>query len=97
MAEEPKENVFPESFAASVSASAVVSGMGLPPAAAALALGGRDGGLEGGAKALQSCRAEELHDLDRNSMGSLGLSGRVTPLARVFSDHLVSMIPAGVH
>jgi hypothetical protein len=31
----------------------------------------------GGARALETSRAEALHDLDRNSIGNLGLSGVV--------------------
>lgn len=82
--------MLPGSFASSGSASpgaeTVVSGVGLAVVVTAL-------GLEGGAKALQTWRAEALHDLERNSMGCLGLSGSLTPSARVFSDHLESMIP----
>lgn len=40
-------------------------------------------------KALHTCKAEALHDLDKNSIGAFGLSGRFT---KFFSDHLFSMM-----
>lgn len=39
----------------------------------------------GGARALETSRAEALHDLDRNSMGALGLSGRWAMPAGLYS------------
>lgn len=50
--------------------------------------GGRGGGglvLLLGAKALETWRAEALHDLERNSIGALGLSGRLEMLAGEYS------------
>lgn len=78
VAEEAKENVFPESNAvSSVSPPAIMSfdlelRAGL---AGAAATGGLDGSTRGGARVLERRRAEGLHDLERNSIGLLGLSG----------------------
>lgn len=64
--------MFPEILADSSSSVGLASGMAL--LAESLGLW-RNGGVGGGANALHTLRAEALHDLERNSMGSLGLSG----------------------
>lgn len=66
VAVEAKEKVLPESLAVSSSSAALFSGM-----AAVLA----EEEELGGVSVLERWRAEALHDLERNSMGPLGLSG----------------------
>lgn len=111
VAEEAKENWFPERFAGrSSSASPEMSSgielvvqeeeplAGLEPMHEKEGRGG--GGGEGGgtASAFETSKAEALHDLERNSIGNLGLSGswvpprRVGPPRREFLGRSVSSI-----
>lgn len=111
VAEEAKENWFPERFAGrSSSASPEMSSgielvvqeeeplAGLEPMHEKEGRGG--GGGEGGGTAIafETSRAEALHDLERNSIGNLGLSGswvpprRVGPPRREFLGRSVSSI-----
>lgn len=91
VAVEAKEKVLPESLAVSSSSPALFSGMGGAAAWAALVLTTNAEGLEG-VRALDTWRAEALHDLDRNSMGPLGLSGSWSSPFGPFSAHNKSIL-----
>lgn len=95
VAEEAKEKVLPESLADSSSSvwQGLISGMTLLLAESLLSLWlWRNGGVGEGANALHTLKAEELHDLERNSMGSIGLSGNWIPPGEFLSDHCDSII-----
>lgn len=96
VAEKAKENWFPDRFAGGSSSTSPEMSSGielvvqdeepladLEPMHEKEGRGG--GGGEGGgtARALETSRAEALHDLERNSMGNLGLSGSWVPPRRV--------------
>lgn len=92
VAEEAKENVFPESLLAESSSSTEIMFSGIVTTTLLLllfALGGRRDGDEEFVNALHTCKAEALHDLDKNSIGAFGLSGRF--IFKIFSDHLLSI------
>lgn len=83
VAEEAKENWLPHMVENS---SEVSSEMELVTEEGAL--GGLEGMSEieeGGVRALETSREEALHDLDRNSIGTRGLSGKCLPLVGRFS------------
>lgn len=87
MAVEAKEKVLPESLEFSSSSAAWFSGMAAEEVLRSIAVG-----LEG-VRALESWRAEELHDRERNSMGPLGLSGNGSSPFGPFSAHNMSILP----
>lgn len=83
VAEEAKENWFPAILVGGSSSDspAISSGIELlvqeeEPLAGFETVQGNGGG---GATALDTSRAEALHDLERNSIGNLGLSGSWVP------------------
>lgn len=76
VAEEAKENWLPHMVENS---SEACSEMELVTLTEEGALGGLEGMSEieeGGVRALETSREEALHDLDRNSIGTRGLSGK---------------------
>lgn len=89
VAVEAKEKVLPESLEVSSSSAALFSGMAAAAAAAVLTSIAAEG-LEG-VRALESWRAEALHDRDRNSMGPRGLSGSGSSPFGPFSAHNMSI------
>ena len=85
VAEEAKENWLPHMVENS---SEACSEMELVTLTEEGALGGLEGMSEieeGGVRALETSREEALHDLDRNSIGTRGLSGKCLPLVGRFS------------
>lgn len=93
VAEEAKEKGFPETAAASAVGSrpsaVIVAVDEVLAAATAEALGSME---RRGVRALETSTAEALHDLDRNSIGSCGISGsRIPPAWEVSGRRVPSM------
>lgn len=88
--EEAKENWFPDSVGSSSDSPEISSGIEAVVQEEELfadleAMHEEEWWGLGGARALDTSRAEALHDLERNSMGALGLSGRWEVLAGLYS------------
>lgn len=88
--EEAKENWFPDSIGSSSDSPEISSGIEAVVQEEELfadleAMHEVEWWGLGGARALETSRAEALHDLERNSMGALGLSGRWVMLAELYS------------
>ena len=73
VSEEAKENGFPETVAPLSSNSPIISSCIIPLAPHGLVL--LEKTICGGARAFDTSNADKLHERERNSMGSRGVSG----------------------